>query len=51
VKEEAYLLSSLWEKNVKEGESCDNPTGRHLGQGGLTNPPQKEQYKETVHTT
>jgi len=50
VKEEAYLLSSLWEKNVKEGESCDNPAGRHLSRGGLTNPPQKEQCRKTVHT-
>jgi len=50
VKGETYLLSSLWEKNVKEGELCDNLTGHHLSRGGLTNPPQKEQYEKTVHT-
>jgi len=29
---------------------CDDLTGRHLGRGGLTNPPQKEQCGKTVHT-
>jgi len=38
VKGETYLLGSLWEKNVKEGELYNNPTGRHWGQGGLINP-------------
>jgi len=38
VKEEVYFLSSLWEKNVKEGELYDNPVGRYLGRGGLINP-------------
>jgi len=28
----------LWKKNIKEGESCNNPIGRHLGWGSLTNP-------------
>jgi len=31
--------SFLWKKNVKEGESCNNPAGRYLGWGGLANPP------------
>ena len=30
VKREAYLLSSLWEKNVEEGELCDDLAGRYL---------------------
>jgi len=34
--------SSLWKKNVKEGELCNDPAGRYLGQGGLTNPLWKE---------
>jgi len=38
VKGEAYLLGSLWEKNVKEGELYNNPIGRHLNWGSLTNP-------------
>jgi len=42
VKEETYLLNSLWEKNVKEGELYNNPIGHYLSQGGLINPPQKE---------
>jgi len=46
VKGETYLLGSLWKKNVEEGELCDDLTGRHLGQGGLTNPPQKEQCRK-----
>jgi len=50
VKRETYLLSSLWKKNVKEGESCDDPVSRHLGRGGLTNPLQKEQYRKAVRT-
>ena len=29
---------------------CDNPAGRHLGQGGPTNPPQKEQCRKAVRT-
>ena len=33
------ISSFLWKKNVKEGESCDDLTGCHLGRGGLTNPP------------
>jgi len=37
-KEGAYW-NSLWKKNVKEGELCDDPVGRHLGWGGLINPP------------
>jgi len=32
------ISSSLWKKNNKEGELCNDPVGRHLGQGGLTNP-------------
>jgi len=32
------ISNSLWKKNVKEGELCNNPVGRHLGWGGLTNP-------------
>ena len=28
----------------------DDPVGRHLGRGGLTNPPQKEQCRKTVRT-
>jgi len=38
VKGEAYLLSSLWEKNVKEGELCDDLISCYLGRGGLINP-------------
>jgi len=30
--------------------TCDDPAGRHLGQGGPMNSPQKEQCKETVRT-
>ena len=44
-KEENQPSDSLWKKNVKEGELCNDPTGRHLGQGGLTNPPRKEQCR------
>jgi len=40
--------NSLWKKNVKEGESCDDLTGRHLGQGSLINPLQEEQCRRTV---
>jgi len=28
----------------------DDPAGRHLGRGGLTNPPQKEQCRKAVRT-
>jgi len=35
VKGETYLLGSLWKKNVKEGELCNNFTGRYLSRGGL----------------
>jgi len=38
VKGEIYLLGSLWKKNVKEGELCNNPVSYYLGWGGLTNP-------------
>jgi len=38
VKGETYLLSSLWEKNVKKGELYNDPVGRYLGWGGLINP-------------
>jgi len=31
VKGETYLLSSLWEKNVKEGELYNDLTGCYLG--------------------
>ena len=30
----------------KDEYNCDDPAGRHLGQGGPTNPPQKEQCKK-----
>jgi len=33
-----HINSSLWKKNVKEGELCDDLTGCHLGRGGLINP-------------
>jgi len=29
---------------------CDDPAGRHLGRSGPTNPPHKEQCRETVRT-
>jgi len=32
------ISSSLWKKNVKEGELCNNLVGRHLSWGSLTNP-------------
>jgi len=35
---EERTVSSLWKKNVKEGELCNDPVGHHLGRGGLTNP-------------
>jgi len=31
-------------------KGCDDPTGRHLGRGGPTNPPQKEQCRKAVRT-
>jgi len=50
LKKEAYLLSSLWEKNVKEGELYNNLTGCYLSRDSLTNPLQKEQYGKMVYT-
>ena len=45
-----YIQSeTALEEEVKAG-SCDDPAGRHLGRGGPTNPPQKEQCGKTVHT-
>jgi len=35
---EERISSSLWKKNVKEGELCDDPIGRYLGWGDLINP-------------
>jgi len=31
-------------------KKCDDPAGRHLGRGGPTDPPQKEQCGKTVRT-
>ena len=44
------ISSFLWKKNVKEGESCNNLTGCHLGRGSLTNPLQKGQCRKVVRT-
>jgi len=33
-----HTSSFLWKKNVKEGESCNDPVSRHLSRGGLINP-------------
>jgi len=44
------IISSLWKKNVKEGELCDNLAGYYLGWGGLTDSLQKEQCRRTVRT-
>ena len=49
-KEERSHPGSLWEKNVKEGELCDNPAGRHLSRGSPINSPLKEQCRKAVHT-
>jgi len=44
-----WYTSALW-KQIESGVSCDGPAGRHLGRGGPTNPPQKEQCGKTVRT-
>ena len=37
--------------NITDGKGrCDDPAGRHLGRGGPTNPPQKEQCRKAVRT-
>jgi len=43
-------VTSLLKEVNNKGDRCDDPTGRHLGRGGPTNPPQKEQCGKTVHT-
>ena len=49
-KKERFYQYSLWEKNVKEGELCNNPAGYYLGWSGLTNPLYKEQCRKIVYT-
>jgi len=38
----------VWSK--RDRPACDDPASRHLGRGGPTNPPQKEQCRKTVYT-
>ena len=49
-RKERFYQDSLWEKNIKEGELCDDLISRYLGRGGLTDPLYKEQCRKTVHT-
>jgi len=49
-KKERFYQDSLWEKNVKEEELCDDPTGHYLGWSGLIDPLEKEQCRKKVYT-
>jgi len=46
VKGETYLLSSLWKKNVKEGELYYDLTGHYLSRRSLTNLLQEGQCRK-----
>jgi len=43
-----HIMQVLTDVNFED--FCDDPAGRHLGRGGPTNPPQKEQCRKVVRT-
>jgi len=47
---EECISSSLWKKNVEEGELCNDLAGCYLSRGSPINPPQKEQCRKVVRT-